>query len=162
MTAQSLAEASARPTEPDDRVHLAEVRLGLLRDLEASLETTQKAVLARDLVGLGQGTHEQIRLHQALETVLDRTYARIGGPADGPWRLRCEPCLAAELHASAMRVLHLGRVQAALLVRAQRSLRMISNLLAGPESSYSPTPVPMPHSMRNPAPDAGEEHPCRA
>jgi hypothetical protein len=61
-----------------------------------------------------------------------------------------------------MRVQHAGRVQAGLLVRAQRSLRMIAHLLAGPESNYSPVPARMEISVQAPAPDRGEEHLCRA
>ena len=47
--------------------------------------------------------------------------------------------LAAELRCAQMRVLHLGRIQAALVARALRWTRTLSNLLAGPESSYAPS-----------------------
>jgi hypothetical protein len=133
--------------------------LALLRDLEASLEATQKAVLARDLDGLEQSTREQKQLQRALAIL----WAESGTPpqASLPTRLEsCAPHLAAELRAAGMRVLHLGRVQAGLLVRAQRSLRMIAHLLAGPESNYSPVPAQMEIPAQTPAPDRGER-PCR-
>ena len=37
-----------------------------------------------------------------------------------------------------MRVLHLVRIQMALLRRAQRALKIIENLLAGPHANYAP------------------------
>jgi hypothetical protein len=99
-----------------------------LLELEASLLSSQKALLARDLAGVEQGTLEQMCLRRALEILR---------PWDGA-RTSDSEQPSSELRATAMRILHLGRVQGALLDRAQRSLRMISNLLAGPEANYGP------------------------
>jgi len=135
--------------------------LALLQELEASLEATQQAVLARDWAGLDQGTREQMRLHRAFKTVWAQFETHPPGIAEnGRGPLEQEPQLAAELRAAGKRVLDLGRVQRALLVRAERSLRMMANLLAGPGSSYSPGPVQIP--PRPPANDPGEKLPCRA
>jgi hypothetical protein len=135
--------------------------LALLRDLEASLEATQKAVLARDLSGLERSTGEQLRLQRAL-AILWAESGTHPKASLATWLQGCAPQLAAELRAAEMRVLYLGRVQAGLLVRAQRSLRMIAHLLAGPESNYSPVPAQMEISVQAPAPDRGEERPCQA
>jgi len=101
-----------------------------LLELEASLLSSQEALLARDLAGVEQGTCEQVRLQRALEILRPCEAAQTSDSE----RTRA----SSELRAAAIRILHLGRVQAALLDRAQRSLRMISNLLAGPEASYGP------------------------
>jgi len=99
---------------------LAAAAISVLLELEAGLHSSQKALLARDMAGVEQGTREQIRLRRALEIL-------------APWEAART---SSELRTTAMRILHLGRVQAALLDRARRWSRMISNLLAGPEASY--------------------------
>lgn len=145
----------------------SQAALALLRELEASLEVTQKALLARDLAGFDEGMREQLRLLRACATGYggDRTHSpdilanRISS-------LPLEPPLAAEMRATAFRVLQLGRVQQVLLVRAERSLRMLTNLLAGPASMYSPAPRPsasLPSVVIDQAPnDQGDGSPCRA
>jgi hypothetical protein len=56
---------SAPPAEA-----MAQAMLGLLAEMEASLEGSQKAVLARDGLGLENCNREQVRLHRALELLL--------------------------------------------------------------------------------------------
>jgi hypothetical protein len=112
--------------------------LELLGELEASLELTQKALLARDLDSLEQGTREQMRWRQAL-TVL---WAESRDHADAQVDMHGEP---SELRAVLRRVLHLGRVQSFLLARAQRSLATMANLLAGPHASYGPPKLACAH-----------------
>ena len=161
MTPTHPADTVNQRSSPQAGAAMAQTSLALLRELEASLESTQQAVLARDLAGLEQGTREQLRLRQELEILWawDRTHPH-ADPTGGTRNLPDTSDLMVELRAVGMRVLHLGRVQAALLVRAQRSLRMIAHLLAGPESSYSPGPLQNPRSL-SPATGLREESPCR-
>jgi len=135
--------AAAGELRCEKSVEIASAQLTLLEHLEVSLQITQKALLARDLSALEQGTTEQMRLCRALEILPRRTAvpAQNGDPLQGALELRPEAELSAALQAAQARVLHLGRVQAALLVRAQRSLHMIANLLAGPQASYTPPPT---------------------
>ena len=161
MTPTHPADTVNQRSSPQAGAAMAQTSLALLRELEASLESTQQAVLARDLAGLEQGTREQLRLRQELEILWawDRTHPH-ADPAAGTCNLRDAPDLMVELRAIGMRVLLLGRVQAAVLLRAQRSLRMMAALLAGPESSYSPGPLQTPCSL-SPATCLGKESPCR-
>jgi hypothetical protein len=47
-----------------------------------------------------------------------------------------------ELRQSGSRVLAAGRLQAALLARAQRQLRVLVNMLTDPSANYGPMPTP--------------------
>lgn len=141
---------------------MARAAVALLAELEASLEAGQRTLLSRDLEGLERATSEQIGLHRSLQTLRSHgaqndgaqnngaqnngtqnngargNHGALGpGGAPGNHAPPLDPALAAGLLAAQWRVLYLGRVQAALLTRAQRSLRMLSNLLAGPEASYA-------------------------
>lgn len=107
--------------------------LGLLAEMEASLQGSQKAVLASDGLGLENCTREQARLHRALEmllwpqawpgTAVQKAVEKSAGP-------RCAPRLAAELLAAERRVLQAARVQAALLRRARQFQRILANVAA--------------------------------
>ncbi len=100
--------------------------MALLADLEASLaDSRQQALLARDFTRFEQCTfREQIGLHRALEVM---------------WPLStCDLASCTALREAQLRVLHAGRVQAALLGRAQRWIRTLANLIAGPEANYCP------------------------
>ena len=136
----------------------------LLTELEASLQASQRALLAHDLASLEHRTGEQIRLRRALEI--------FGTPDGAPL---AESDLPHELRAAQKRVLHLGRVQLALLGRAQRWLRTLSHLMAGPGASYSaslglrePQCAASPEAARAATADlrgslaAEERDPCRA
>jgi hypothetical protein len=109
--------------------------LELLGELKASLELTQKAVLARDLNGLEQRTREQLRWRQALAVL----WAESRHGANARVEMQGQSPVPAELQAALSRVLHLGRVQSFLLARAQRSLATMAYLLAGPQASYGPS-----------------------
>ena len=90
-----------------------------------------------DLPGIEQHTSEQTRLHRELEIL----WSQNGPSQDSALASDSkpfEPAWVAELGPAQLRVLQLGRVQAALLVRAQRRLRMLSHLLAGPGAGYAP------------------------
>jgi hypothetical protein len=118
---------------------LAVASLALLRELEASLETSQKALLARDLESIEQETREQMRLQQSLAILLENGLVseKCNGMPQTILRRVCNPDTE-QLLLTAQRVLHLGWVQATLLNRAQQSLQMISRLLAGPSATYVP------------------------
>jgi hypothetical protein len=116
--------------------------VALLQELARSLHAGQQALLSRDLLSLELNTQTQHRLCQALEILWTQKAAtpssyRPGSP-NGP-----DGALAVRLRAAQWQVLQLGRVQAALLIRAQRSLRMIVHLRAGLEATYSAPHLPL-------------------
>jgi hypothetical protein len=136
---RSAQSPSAKPSPRRSSAEIAQASRALLGELEASLQASQDALLAHDVARLEECTCEQIGLRRSLEILWDAAHPPGSDPAQydlAQYDLR----LSAELRAAQMRVLRLGRVQAALLGRAQRWLRMVSNLLAGPEASYAPPP----------------------
>lgn len=146
MTRQLITDAGPRselrsPEAPlRDGAAIAQAAAALLAEMERSLEASQRALLSRDVAGMELATAEQIGLRQSLEIL----WSRVPGLPDGARgndATQLDPALVAGLRAAEWRVLYLVRVQAALLTRAQRSLRMVSNLLAGPEASYA-APIP--------------------
>jgi hypothetical protein len=138
MTPQLATGASCRSPEATspDRAAIAQAASSLLAELERSLEAGQRALLSRDLEGLERATCEQIGLNRSLQILRPRQpgESRTGVQANATSEIDCD--LAASLRAAQWRVLYLGRVQAALLTRAQRSLRIVSHRLAGPGASY--------------------------
>jgi hypothetical protein len=129
-----------------DRV---ERRLALMRDLAATLEQAQAAVLAGNLEMIEAHTVRQRDLCEALRQLTISTVSAGGramqppGPED-PAAESPSPkheqwsALLGELAEVESRVGHLNRVHAALLRRAQRSLAIVSRLLASSEITYSP------------------------
>jgi hypothetical protein len=129
--------------------------LVLLFAIETSLQASQRALLAGEVSVLEQHTQEQARLCQAFASL---GFASLGWqPASPEHSTPPETACVAQGHACAQRVLHLGRVQAALLGRAERRLRMIENLQAGLARSYAP-----PAHRRIPARSATGGPSCRA
>jgi hypothetical protein len=115
-------------------------RRALLRELEASLEGSRKALLALDLAGIERGTREQEGLLREFEAVLRH---RMNGAAHAPEPEgepgpEPEPEPEEETRRSGNRILEAARLQAALLVRAQCKLRVLANMLAGPSVTYGP------------------------
>jgi len=108
------ARSGPRPDLPD-----------LISQLEKSLHAGQRALLRHDL----EVFEEQTALQASLSRVLVESL--------GDWS-----SWENNLQAACSRVTHLCQVQLGLLRRAQRSLRMLSNLLAGAEGTYLPTPCP--------------------
>jgi hypothetical protein len=106
--------------------------LMLLGQLEASLEGSRKALLARDLAGIEAGTREQRALAGKIEAVTGKGIVALGSGLE----------LKREVRESAKRVRAAARLQAALLVRARRQLRVLANVLAGPSANYGPIPEP--------------------
>ena len=126
--------------------HLAS--LALLAELENSLQSGQKALLALDISAIEASTAQQVRLtreihiHPSPRTSLSLSQNERGEGQRGEdhrfAELSSEPWLSPELHAAALRVLQLARVQAALLRRTQRLLTVLSNLRADPGEAYGP------------------------
>jgi hypothetical protein len=106
--------------------------LGLLEQMAASLQESQKAVLASDGLKLENATREQVRLHRAFEILLwpQAWPGTLDQNAAGPVRPRRAPLVAAELLAAARRVLEATRVQVALLRRARQFQHILSNVVA--------------------------------
>jgi hypothetical protein len=123
-------------SEPQD---LTRTSVVILAELEDSLLSCQKALLAHDISGIEQETLNQQRLQQTLEALWTGSMAHSqDGNSSQEFsrpKLSSQP---AELRAAKARVLHLGRVQLALLSRAQRSMNTVLRLLAGPGASYGP------------------------
>ena len=113
-----LPAFTASPGNPGPT--LAAASAAVLAELESSLRASQQALLARDISSLEQATREQTRLRRALEILWARNVT-----------------FPPELRGAQQRVLHLGKVQAALLAREQRWLTVLANLVAGPEASYN-------------------------
>ena len=140
---------SAEQASPDQPV------LSLLGDLEASLKAAQQELLARNLPGIEQRTRELLRLQRGL---LSR-WTQV--PQHCQHESASETAPIGELREAAGRVLEQGRIQAALLARAQRSLKMIVNLLAGIAPTYSSVALRRTSYPASSICDAGDEPPCR-
>jgi len=142
--ASKTPTAQVRPNDSQvhARYHFLQSSLDLFEELQASLENSQKALLSRDLGGLEQGTREQTRLQKELA---QWGSSALGGVRAGQASAEGLPTSAADsaqveirLRAIQARVLHLGRVQMALLRRAHRFLHAVSHLVAGSGANYVP------------------------
>ena len=116
MNDSDFGASSAGPQDPD----FASQLLSLLRELENSLRSSHHALLARDVGQLEELTLRQSHLQGALSDLC-------GNPAQ---------LLSGELREAQFRVLHLARVQRAILVRRNRGLTMLAHLIAGTRASY--------------------------
>lgn len=112
---------------------IAAPSLALLAALEASLAAAQQALLRRDTSALQEHTREQIGLQQRLELLWGKNSVLTISQQNDPTLL-----MTSALRPALLRILHLGRVQAALLQRAQRWQAMVANLVAGPAANYLP------------------------
>ena len=113
---------TSQPASPESaEVENDALRLALLTDLELSLRASERAILSRDVAGLERATDEQANLGRRLVLLPVR------GGAFSPTVMEAQ-----------RRVLGLGRVQGALLERAQRRLRVLANWMAGPQAEYRP------------------------
>jgi len=110
---------------PDE---ITQARIAVLGELERSLAKSQQAWFGGDVAGLEEATAEQVRLQRAL-TVLGR---RSGGWGEGDQGAAGR----VTLRQVEERVLHLGRVQAAILKRAQRANRALACLRRGSAAGY--------------------------
>lgn len=164
-----LAESLANKSSPD--VPGSGTILATLAKLDISLVASQKALLALDLEAIEHRTREQIALIKELAVSL--AGANLIADAEAPagssnQSFRFMACGSQEeLRERAMRVRDAVRLQLALLARAQRKLRALANVLAGPETTYG-TFLRMEHNAlstaieRSSANPRGGLHPCRA
>ncbi len=106
------------PSAPD--------RAALLLQLEKSFESSQAALLARDLNSIRELTEEQSSLLRSM------TVCKPASDEDS----QSQDLQNQDSQATAIRILQLGRVHLAILRRAQQSLRVIANFLAGTQSIY--------------------------
>lgn len=131
---------------------LARARLALMRELEASVVGSRKALLGLDLAGIEHGTREQAGLLPAIAATMRSgvTPCPSERPAAQPkedqrgvsacaleLELELDLALEKELHESGERILEAVRLQAALLARARAKLRVLANMLAGPSADYA-------------------------
>ncbi len=115
---ESMSSSSAAIDKNPTRDSQPDLAMALAR-LEDSLLTSQRALLGRDLGNFEEQTSVQTEACRMLAACLRH-------PVSDKWDAR----------ATSFRVLHLAHVQLALLRRAQRSARMLSHLMASPESGY--------------------------
>src|SRR5229473_6116524 len=142
MTTDSVpADRIASPREQADALLWA--RVTLMSELEASLHGGRKALLALDLPGIERGTNEQAGLIREFEALLKRdmltpALEKQPGEEAKAGLIAASPELEEKLRRSVCRILETARLQTALLARAQRKLRVLANMLAGPSVIYGP------------------------
>ena len=123
---RSVTEADGAFPDP---LHLL-----LLGELATSLDASQQVLLSGNVGRLEQLTAEQAGLWARILPLAEADHQRaqsagVQAEGGGPGAL-----LSAE-----KRILHLARVQQALLRRAGQRSRILSNLIAGTDSEYEPT-----------------------
>jgi hypothetical protein len=133
LAADSPSPASTRELD------FASCSIELLAELEASLMSSQSALLSRNVSAIERETQEQWRLQGSLADLWARRLAsmqKADSASSASPRLR--PLLPPKLRAAQLRVWQLARVQLALLGRAQRWLQVVSHLMKGPSAGYGP------------------------
>jgi hypothetical protein len=109
------------------------LHLQLLADLASSLEASGHALLCGDVGQLERFTVEQALLWARILPLAEADDKRAHNAGVQP-HAGARPVLLA----SQERILHLARVQQALLRRAGQRSRILANLLAGTDSDYEP------------------------
>jgi hypothetical protein len=113
--------------------------LDLLQKLEESIVRGCEAMLKLDLEGIENGTREQLHLLQEFAGVGPQFAKAARSPAKSSSETAEQGAADARLvKAAALRVIHATRLQLALLARAQRKLRVLAHMLAGPGACYLP------------------------
>jgi hypothetical protein len=143
MTSDSIiTEGMPFATAQEREEELLRARQVLMAKLEASLQGSRKALLALDLPQIECETGDQIGLILEFGALLRRCKACAAADRSAEPRapgLRTPFLeLEEELERSQNRILDALRLQAALLTRTQRKLRVLANMLAGPTVSYGP------------------------
>ena len=111
----------------------------LLEKLEESIVRGCGALLKLDLEGIENGTREQLQLLQQFAEVRPWLAEAVGASAKSSSEIAEQGTAdARRLKVAALRVIHATRVQLALLARAQRKLRVVAHMLAGPGACYLP------------------------
>jgi hypothetical protein len=111
-------------------------QLALLRHLEISLKSSHQAVLSRDIARLEWLTDEQRSLLYQFSFLYGRDQNQPGVAS----AITEDLSLSARIRQAQAQVLYLGRVQSALLNRAQQRLRAVSNRCAGTQTTYALIP----------------------
>ncbi len=126
-----MSGASTRAASPDDALTSTNQSQkfpdyhALLARLEISLQGSHKALIARDAARLEEFTQEQASILDDLCRVrFDLSF--IHGRSSS----------FANLHRAEERVLHLGRVQCALLGRMQKWFNILNNMAGGGRSDH--------------------------
>lgn len=134
---------------------IATLRLELMRQLQASLTKSHRAMLELDLASIRQATAEQAGLSRQLaeliwpgleppiikRTILERAFiGRAFAGERAPVSTGCAPRLHAELKEIEREVRQALLLQSALLGRARHKLRVMANMLADPSRNYGPVP----------------------
>ena len=119
-------------TETDDGF-AHPLHLQLLAELASSLEASGHALFCGDVGQLEQLTVEQALLWARILPLAEAEDKRTHNAGVQP-----DAGAASVLLAAQERILHLARVQQAILRRAGQRSRILSNLLAGTDSEYAP------------------------
>lgn len=117
----------------ENRVTRATSLLNLLQQLETSLDRSLEALVALDVSGIERENNRQLELLGQLPIVItgfgEEARSAIG-------RLARDSSLNSAIIQRAQRIRQAARVQAGILQRAGRKLRLLANTLAGPSTSY--------------------------
>jgi hypothetical protein len=125
-----------------------------LSDLENALLAMQNALVSRNLDKLHEATRQLVCCHDDMKKLSLVNGSRKLSKTD-PSRLE----RVSELRDAQKRVLHVARVQTFLLHRAERSLIILANALAGCEATYTS----LGSKTKKPIPDISSgEIRCRA
>ena len=124
------------------------VRLSILHDLVDAFLRAQSAIGLFDLQNMEAHIARQRQLCHVLMALND-SVSEQSPPDAGRDALKRWHTLSRELKQTELHVLHLGRVQAALLRRTRRGLDLFSRLLASTALTYTP-------AMIAGTPDAGK------
>lgn len=134
---ESFSEVALQFLEQADLFRIVE----LLQKLEESIVKGSEALLKLDLQGIEDGTREQLQLLQEFAEVrpqLAHALAARSSAKSSPETAQQGTADARLVKAAALRVIHATRLQLALLARAQRKLRVVAHMLAGPGACYPP------------------------
>jgi hypothetical protein len=117
------------------------IYITLLERLENSLAVSQKALLSLDVAAVELGTREQENLYRQIQVLFTHATASMPNDDHAEKTQSGQPISSAnwpaKLRATQTRILHLGRVQVALLSRAQRALNFVAHLKALSETIYA-------------------------
>jgi len=121
----------------------------LLRELEASLQRSIRAILLMDAAVLEGETRQQIGLMRAISVATPRTDPGLlangrteSAKMELDGREWADPELLDKVRQGRGRIIEAVRLQAALLSRARGKLQVLANMLSGPSVLYGPTGRP--------------------
>jgi hypothetical protein len=144
MTPDTDIRGAAASLGFDPEEELGRRRLAWMRHLFASLSASRTALLAMDLPALERATREQFVLSRELATFVRETrpssaYVRDSLLVHAP-DAKHESTLTGELRRVESDVVQALLLQSALLVRMQRKIRVMANMLADRSLNYGPGP----------------------